>query len=364
VFRLIRYLLRQLAPWLCIAVAGAVLLFLTTQLVRVVPVFVGAGASPVELVSALGLLLVPVLGWSLTPAFVLAVFAVVGRMDAEGELTALDAAGIGRLRLALAPLPAAIALAALAGWIWLEAGPSSQAALREMAGRLAGRAIAGQISAGRFVEPMPGVTIYADRGEAGRYRGVMIEDTRDDSRSTRLVAREAEVGYNPKTRRLELDLRDGTAFIRHGTGAAPLAMGFDQLRVAASAIDEITARLGFLPWLMSVPTSRLFAGPRADGVEEGEWGFALWRRVAGPCGFASLALAATVLALGGRWRNRGLAVAAAGGLFLAYHLFCRLGESLALAGAVEPVIAALGPSALVASLSVAFGLSFPRATRT
>ena len=326
VFRLVRYVLRQLAPWLCIAVLGAVLLFLTTQLVRVVPVFVGAGASPRELATALGLLLVPVLGWSLTPAFALAVFAVVGRMDAEGELTALDAAGIGRLRLALAPMPAVLALAALAGWIWLDAGPRSQAALRAMADRLAGRAIAGQVRAGRFVEPIPGVTIYADRGEAGHCEGVMIEDTRDVSRSTRLVAREAEVGYDPESRLLELELRDGSAFIGDGSSAVPLAIGFEQIRIGASAIDEIASRLGFLPWLMAVPTSRLVTGPRAGGVAEAEWGFALWRRVAGPCGFVALALTATILALGGRWRNRGLAVAAAGGLFLAYHLLCRLGE--------------------------------------
>ncbi|MBW2276346.1 MAG: LptF/LptG family permease [Deltaproteobacteria bacterium] len=362
-FRLIRYLLRQLAPWLGIAVAGAVLLFLTTQLVRVVPVFIGAGASPAEIASGLGLLLVPVIGWSLTPAFAIAVFAVVGRMDADGELTAIDAAGIGRPRLVVAPLLAACMLAVVAAWIWLDAGPRSQAALRAMADELAGRAIAGQIHPGRFVEPIAGVTVYADRGEGARYEGVVIEDQRDRTRALRLVARQAAARYDPVARHLELRLLDGTAFLSDGSDGRPMALSYEQLDIGVSAIDEISSRLGFLPWLMAVPTSHLVGGPRADGVDEAEWGFALWRRIAGPCGLLALAVAAIVLALGGRWRNRSLAVAAAGGLFLAYHLLCRLGESLALTGTLDPAVAALGPSALVLLLSLVFGLSFPKITR-
>jgi lipopolysaccharide export LptBFGC system permease protein LptF len=364
VFRLVRYLLRQLVPWLAIAVVGAALLFLTTQLVRVVPVFVGAGASPLELASGLGLLLVPVLGWSLTPAFAVAVFAVVGRMDAEGELTALDAAGVGRLRVASAPLLAAGVLTALAAWIWLDAGPRSQVALRAMADELAGRAIAGQIRPGRFVEPVAGIVVFAERGADGVYQGVLIEDARSDSRAIRLVAREAEARYDLATHHLELELRDGSAFIDDGSGAAPVAVGFGRLQLGASAVEEIGSRLGFLPWLMAVPTSRLVSGPRPRGVDRAEWGFALWRRIAGPCGLLALAVAATVLALGGRWRNRGLAVAAAGGLFLAYHLLCRLGESLALDGILDPAIAATGPAAAVLVLSVVLGLSFPGITRS
>jgi len=363
VFRLIRYLLRQLLPWLGIAVVGAVLIFLTTQLVRVVPVFVGAGASPGEVAAALGLLLVPVIGWSLTPAFAIAVFAVVGRMDADGELTALDSAGIGRLRLVVAPLLLACLLSAAAGWIWLDAGPRSQASLRAMADDLAGRAIAGQIRPGCFVEPIAGITIYADRGADGRFEGVVIEDRRDDSQSMRLVARRAEASYDAGARHLVLRLFDGNAFVSPGADVPPLALSYEQLEIGVSAMNEVSSRLGFLPWLMAVPTSRLVGGPRAEGVGEAEWGFALWRRVAGPCGLLALALAAVVLALGGRWRNRGLAVAAAGGVFLAYHLLGRLGESLALSGALPPVGAALGPAALVLLISLALGLSFPRTTR-
>lgn len=362
-FRLTRYLLRQLAPWLGISVVGAALLFLTTQLVRVVPVFVGAGASPLELGAGLGLLLVPVLGWSLTPALSIAVFAVVGRMDADGELTALDAAGIGRTRLALAPMLAACLLAGLAAWIWLDAGPRSQTVLRAMADELAGRAIAGRIRPGRFTSPLPGVTVYADSGSVGRYRGVMVEDLRRPERPLRLAARSAEVRYDPAARHLVLDLRDGRAFLGDGAGGVPVAVGFEQLEVGVSLLDELTRRLGFLPWLMAVPTSRLVAGPPPEGVDSAAWGFALWRRIAGPGGLLALALASTILALSGRWRARGLAVASAGALFLAYHLLGRLGESLALSGAVDPAVAALGPAALVVALALALGLSFTRAGR-
>jgi lipopolysaccharide export LptBFGC system permease protein LptF len=357
---LTRYLFGQIAPWLGIAVVGAALLFLTTQLIRVAPVFVGAGASALEIMSGLGLLLVPVVGWSLTPAFAIAVFAVVGRMDADGELTALDAAGIGRLRLAAAPLLVACVLAGLAAWIWLDAGPRSQARLRQMAADLAGRAVAGQIQPGRFSQPLPGVTVYADGAADGGYRGVLIEDTRQRSRPLRLIARRAAVRYQPAGPALAFRLQDGQAFV--GGRRAPVAVGFEQLDIGISLNDELGRRLGFLPWLMAVPTSRLVDPPPAH-VSPAKWGFALWRRVAGPCGLVALALAATVLALGGRWRRRGFAVAAAAGLFLLYHLLSRLGESLALDGAVDPALAALGPAAAVVLLAFVLGPWFSRAAR-
>lgn len=348
------YLLRQLAPWLAVAILGAALLFLATQLVRVTPAFVGAGATIVEMAIGLGLLLVPVVGWSLTPAFAIAIFSVVGRMDADGELTALDSAGVGRWRLAVAPIMATGALAGLAAWIWLDAGPRAQAALHSMAGNLAGRAVAGKIQTGQFNELLPGITVYADHGQGNRFEGVMIEDRRHEGRSVQLIARSAKLRYDPTSRHIGARLHDGRAFISGDSDAAPITLGFAQLDIGIDLFDELRRRLEFLPHLLAVPTSRLMEPPPTD-IPVAEWGYALWRRVAGPCGLMVLALAATALALSGRWRHRGAAVAAAGALFLAYHLLCRLGEALTLSGVLTPPVAALGPAVVVlagASISV------------
>jgi hypothetical protein len=168
------------------------------------------------------------------------------------------------------------------------------------------------------------------------------------------------VRYRRGARHLALRLDDGEAFVGGGARGAPVAVGFEELELAVSLRGELGERLGFLPWLMAVPTARLLGSP-AGGYSEREWGFALWRRIAGPCGFLALALAATALALGGQWRRRGVAVAAAGGLFLAFHLLSRFGESLALTGAVGPALGALGPAVIVLAAAGALCLYRPRA---
>ena len=74
--KIARYILREMSVWTVIGLAGAVFVFLVTQLARVAPIFAGAGGEPSEIVMALLLLAVPVCGWALTPAFALAVLPV------------------------------------------------------------------------------------------------------------------------------------------------------------------------------------------------------------------------------------------------------------------------------------------------
>jgi lipopolysaccharide export LptBFGC system permease protein LptF len=343
--RLARYLVRQLLPWLVVALGGAVLVFLATQLVRVAPLFIGAGASAGELLTALGLLLVPVVGWALTPAFAVALFAVAGRLGVDGELTAFDAAGLGRWRVALGPAAVALLLAALSAWLWLDGGPRSQRALRGLAVELAGRSLVGRLAPARFHQPLDGLTFFAEGEADGSYRGVLIEDRRERRRPVQLVAREATLRFAPGSRELVLALEDGTVFYEGTDDRPPAALGFGAAELVLPLGGEIDRRLGFLPRLMAVSTSHL-GGPPPGDVEGREWRYALWRRVAGPAGFLVLALVALGLALGGSWRGRGTAMVAAGVLFLGYHLLGRLAEELMRGDRLDPAAAALGPAAI------------------
>jgi lipopolysaccharide export LptBFGC system permease protein LptF len=349
-FRLATYIGRQLLPWLALALGGAILLFLVTQLLRVAPVFAGAGAGAAETGRALALLAVPVIGWALTPAFAVAVFAVAGRMSADGELAALDSAGLARSAALAGPSLLAVPVAALSAWVWLEAAPASQAELRALAARLAGRALAGRVEPGRFLAPAPGLSLYADAREGDVYRGVLIEDACDPDRAVRVAAGEARVGFDEGEESLVLAARRGTAFLSFGAGSGPSAVSFGALEVRVPVGGELAERLGFLPPDMAIPTAGLL-GPRRSGFTAAQWSYALWRRVAGPLGFAALAIVSIGLAFGGSWRRQGPAVAAAAALFLAYHLLGRAGESLMQAQGLPPVVAALGPAALVAGVA-------------
>lgn len=344
------YIVRQIVPWIFLAMIGAALIFLTSQLLRVASIFVGAGAEFTETIEALGLVLVPVLGWALAPAFVVAVFATAGRMARDGELTALDASGLVRRKLWGGPMVLAAICACMSAWLWLDASPRSQAALREIAMDLAGRAIAGKIVPGRFIEPLPGVTFFADRKtDGGAYEGVLLEDARDSARPVQFVAANARLHVHSRPRQLRVRLERGTAFYEEqGDVVARSVLSFRDFSLVVPLKDHLDRRLDFLPALLAVSTNRLFGAPSL-GVSKTLWKFALWRRIAGPLGFVTLALVAIVLAFNTTWRSRGTLLALATVLFLAYHLLCRIGESLMQADLIGARLAALLPVGIMAA---------------
>jgi lipopolysaccharide export LptBFGC system permease protein LptF len=363
--RLFRYLLLQLLGWVLLAVAGAAALFLVSQILRVAPVFAGAGAGPWTAATALAWLLVPILGWSLAPALVVAIFAVFGRMEADGELTAVDAAGVARWRLAAAPLALALALAGVAGWIALDTGPACQRALRARAFELAGDALVGRARPGVFHSPAPGVTLYArgietdaapGRGSrALRLESVLLEDARDAARPALLLARRAVARFDPQGGAIEARLSEGTAFFGRADGAEAM-VEFDDLRLEVDVLGDLAGRLGFIPGVLTASTPELL-GPPPPGVPALEWSFAFWRRIAAPVGLLALAAAALAIALSSRLRGRGAGVAAAAALFLGFHLAGRLGESLTLEGSIPAWLAALAPAAIVLAAACIAGTS-------
>ncbi|HUT79315.1 MAG TPA: LptF/LptG family permease [Polyangia bacterium] len=353
--RLSCYLLLQLLGWVALAVAGAAAIFLASQVLRVAPVFAGSGADGWTVATTIAWLLVPILGWALAPALVVAILAVFGRMEADGELTAIDAAGIPRHRLAAAPVALALALAGVAGWISLDAGPTCQRGLRARAFEFAGDALVGRARPGVFHSPAPGVTLYARGIEAvsasGRgprsllLEGVLLADARDESRPALLLAQRAMARFDPAGGAIEARLFEGTAFFGHADGAEAV-VEFDDLTIGVDVLGDIAGRLGFIPGALTAATPELLGSP-PPGISTADWSFALWRRIAAPVGLLALAAAALAIALSSRLRGRGAGVAAAAALFLGFHLAGRLGESLAQGGAVPAWLAALTPAVLL-----------------
>ena len=360
--RLCLYIVRQMLPWMGASLFGAAVVFLASQLLRIAPVFAGAHAGASDLATALGLLVIPVIGWALTPAFAISIFAVAGGMSARGEITALDSAGIDRSRVIVGPCLLGLLMTAASAWIWLEAAPRSQRVLREVAISIAGQALVAGVEPGRFVEPARGLVMFADAKDDGTFKGVLLEDARLDGREIQIVAKEATATFQPGDRTLELELHDGHAFVENGLGVPPAALGFEKLEVNVPVLDELGERLGFLPWAMSVTTERLLGDP-PKGVSTSRWSYALWRRIGGPVGFMAMSLAAMLLAFRGQWRRRGMAVGVATAIFLGYHVAGRLGENLLDAGIIDASTAALAPGATVLlfiSIVYAMGLRYER----
>jgi lipopolysaccharide export LptBFGC system permease protein LptF len=352
-----RYILGEMVLWSVIGLAGAIFLFITTQLVRIAPLLVGAGGSPRQLFEMLLWLVVPVCGWSITPAFAVAAFATFGRMSRDGELLAMDAAGIPRGALLRGPVWLGLVLTLASGAIWLAAGPWSQHRLQMQFMRFAKQTLVRQIPDGRFVEPAEGTTFYADKkGRDGIYRGVFFENTEEGGRTVQVAATRARLTADPDFPTARFHLEEGTAFLTDSTPDAgrassgnrqALALTFDTLDIAVPLDEAISGRMSFLPRTMAYPTARLL-GPPPKGMSAVDWRYALWRRIAGPVGTLVFSVFALFLSVGAQWRSRGIAVALAGLIFFVYHLAGRFGETLMISGGLPVPVAALGPSVLVA----------------
>jgi len=353
--RIARYIARQMLPWIAAALASAALLFFVTQLLRIAPLLIGADASFREIARDLTLLLVPILSFALAPAFAVAVFAVGGRMSEDGELIALDASGVTRAATATGPIVLAFAFALGSAGLWLVASPAACRILRDDAVQLAGRALAGRITPGRFAEPFPGITVYADAVSGTRLGGVFVADSRSFARTLQITAAFAEIRHE-RDGAMSIALENGEAFFMGAEdGDTPAALRFESLSFRLPVIASTAATDAFLPALLAESTSALL-GPPPRGVDPDAWGFALWRRLGGPIGFLALALASTALAFAVPWRRRGLAIGAAAALFLAFHATGRLAEQLLFERAVSPALAALLPGAAVVAVGVSFGV--------
>jgi lipopolysaccharide export LptBFGC system permease protein LptF len=242
----------------------------------------------------------------------------------------------------------AAVFALVSAWLWLDAGPRSQAILRSIAMDLGGRAITGKITPGRFIEPVDGLTFFSDtKADDGTYNGILLEDVRDHDHPVQFVASKARLSVHSRLRQLDVHLESGTAFFGSGSnGNSRTVLSFEDFDLIVPLGAHLDDRLDFLPALLAVPTATLAKEPPL-GVSKAHWGFAFWRRIAGPLGFISLGIVAILLAFNTTWRSRGGAVVLATALFLAYHLVCRIGESLMQANLIGARLAALLPAGIV-----------------
>ncbi len=313
-----------------------------TQVVRIGPVFAGSEATFSEIIVALCLVVVPVMGWAAGPAFSVAVFVATGKMAADGELTALGSGGVSPAKIYVGPVIFALVLFLGLAFVWLDLSPRSQASLRDRAVSLASRAIVGKIAVHRFSSPVSNVTFLAEeKTEEGVWRGVFIEDARSADRTVHLVARTARMESDKGGQGLRAILGKGTGFVT-STDLTATAIAFESMEIHIPLSHELSRSLDFLPPWRAIPTQKLLEIP-GDHRDASRLRYALWTRVVAPLGFLVIAVLSIVLAVRLAIRQRALAVAAAAAIFLAYHLLNRFFEGLLESGAVSPAGAALTP---------------------
>jgi len=337
---------------LAVAAPALALLVALLQTMRLLPLVAGAGVSAGEAIIVGGLLAILVAAITLPAAAVLAVMAAFARLHGDGELLALEAAGIPPARVAAAPLLLCAAVAAAAGATSLYAEPAAYDALRGRLGALMVRATLGGVRPGVISEPVPGLTVLCRERQGERLEGLFIEDGREEGEATLLFAARGRLRLHEDRPAAVLELEEGALHTRDDAGTLVRAR-FDRLESALD-LEAAWAELGVVvPARLGSTPSDLAAEAREGGADGSRAALLLHRRAAVAPSALGLSVLALLLGLGRRAGGRPWAVAAAAGLVLAFHLTARLAEAWVESGGIGAVLGAWIPTGI--TWLVAFG---------
>ncbi|MDA3959335.1 MAG: LptF/LptG family permease [Planctomycetota bacterium] len=124
-------------------------------------------------------------------ALVTGILAALGRMREDGELIALQAAGVSTIRVALAILPLALLTCAAVGYLSHEVQPAAFKRWREGKASLLRQAVATQVARRRFIYNEKGTTLTAREADGDRLLGLFARHRLEDGRTAIMFAPEA-----------------------------------------------------------------------------------------------------------------------------------------------------------------------------
>ncbi|MFL5271850.1 MAG: LptF/LptG family permease [Anaeromyxobacteraceae bacterium] len=336
-----RYLAREiLAPF------AAGLLFLTqillaTQILAQADVLLGSGVSALD-VGRVALDLVPhFLGYVLPVAFLLGAVVGVGRLAEDRELVALGAAGVSPSRLLRVPVALGAGVAVIALWLALAVEPAALRDARLRVNDLIRKNVTSEVRSGVFYEDLPGLTLYAERTQGGRWTHVLISDRTDPSAPLLALAQAGRLEPAGEGEEMRLVLDRGELHREELRAEEYVAARYDRATITLGIGETLSERNRLVGSPFELGPAEIVQNARAAREPDGKrrWWTFLHRRIAGPLSIVAFGLLATPIAA---WRRGGRASGYAVTLLavVAYYAVLRFGEGLAQRGAVAPWLGA------------------------
>lgn len=308
-----------------------------------------AKGVPFSLVGRLLLSLFPTfLEITLPAALLLAVLLALGRLAADSETTALQAAGVGMRGIAFPVLllsGATFVASLFIGWSGIPWGTRQ---LQETLGRILSIRAGAGASEHVFQEVAPGVLLFPDRVSADgtRMTGVLLSQSVPGKDPLLVFAREGEFFPVSETHIVRLRLSEGT--IHHADSPADIYRtasfrGMDFLLPAGGAVggDSDNPRALTLPELY-----RRSAGP-GSAEKLASYRYHFHRRLSLAFSCLAFGLFALPLGLFRRARGKSPAFAITVALIVFYYLFLAAGSALEARAPVAMVLLVWAPNALV-----------------
>jgi len=363
-----RYLVVEVAQYTAIGLLAAIPVVLIPNLFDRAEEFLGAEIALADQLDFARCILPLVMGYALPIAFLFGLLLAIGRLDADCEVTAMRASGLGPAALALPICVFGAIVSAATAYLVIDREPHFKRELVSLGLRLASQG--SLIQEGRFQSYGDRTIFVRRRGDGRRLEGVMLSDSSSEARSLRVFAEAGEFSFDPASGRLRLSLEDGDLRIEpapSGTfedyrisfsrfevdfpalqrGAEPLRQHIDELGLEAlrDAIRRIESgdRGRDLPYrnplIYSTQIQRMFALPLSPVL---------------------FALVGSAIGLRGvvRSRSRGLLLAL--GVFGGYYALFAYAQDVAREGVVAPRLAIWTPNAILLVVGAALLLDSRR----
>ncbi len=195
------------------------------------------------------------LGVILPFAVLLGMVLALGRLGADSETTAAEAAGIGRAPLHVASAMVVVPAALLAAWVAFIDGPAAAGEAVELRTAALRTAVARGIRPGAFTSVGEGVTLhFATQAADGTLQDVFLQrQLPQDGRLQVILAKQARYRLDPAGEAIDVELVDG-----HSYEGAP------------GALDWRVMQFGRQVLRVPVPQARLPGPPRLDRLANRE----------------------------------------------------------------------------------------------
>lgn len=173
-----RWLFKEVIKTLAVIVVVLLMILLASNLVKFLGQVASGAIGGDVLLILIGLELLKTLGLLVPPAFFFAVLWVLGRLHRDGEMLALQAAGVSTWRLYRSVFLAAVPVALLVTWLVLVVLPWAKIGFETVRITERDRTELGAIRIGEFNEFSRGdLVVFAERqGPGGELRGVFVQD--------------------------------------------------------------------------------------------------------------------------------------------------------------------------------------------
>ena len=207
-----RYIGREVFSHALLGLAVFTFVFFVPKLVSLMSLVVRHTGSIADIALLMTCTLLQVLPYTLPMAALIGVLIGLGRLSADSEIVALNAAGIGlrRLLLPIGMLALGIGLFTLALTFWT--GPASLRALHDLEFRLGSAQASYEIQPRVFDERFPHLVLYVQDVDstALRWRGVFLAESNASAASHVTLSEEAIVVADQGQGKLDLHLANGS----------------------------------------------------------------------------------------------------------------------------------------------------------